>query len=306
MGKRWTMTVGLFVAAVMVLSAGVAQAGWLPYFTGHTEFTHDTTGTVVAKADSDVSFAVYKTEDADWTDDKALGAYGVGQGNIGTIISGLDVSPLDPDSVVKDAKYVYFYQVVNTNRNGQSTDAPVTEFHVVVGKKENVSSRGQISGYVFNENAGNVNAEVGTVGNPNLTATPADPTPELLNHEPTTRGYVFDTDTGSPDTLFNPFILGSTGPVDANHYAMTEDDDQDILRFNFPTASTTGDIAADGTSSVVFFTSDNDPGYWTGATHDIIPAYGDVPTIPEPMPLIALLSGLPLVGFGWLRWRRKK
>jgi len=316
MGKRWTLTIGLFVAAAMVLSAGVAQAAWMPQFTGHSVFgTGDP-----QDSDGTVSFGVYHSTTAGYWGDELAVKHLPGGGtetlsSAGIIQRQAILNLLTPLGGGIDGEYIYFYQVVNTdNIPGVGYDDPDLEaFSVYMQNVAVIKEAGYLSGTVFNDVGTDADGTLpdpdsiseGAVeysGNLNLGHDSAEDSTsqdtDATDMIPTSSGFVFDTSAGAAAFIDSP---GAEMPDDG--VSIDADAGGEFVQFGW----NEGILDTGEWSTVFYLVTDEKPAYTLSKLEDGNDASSNTPApVPEPMPLIALLSGLPLVGFGWLRWRRKK
>lgn len=264
----------VIVGTLAAASSAVAEAGFLSDFTGRTEF-------VVGNAASDglVNFAVYENTDGDWTDDfvgGSGGSFDLAVIHLGGFSSAVDAA----------AKFVYFYQVVNTDPT--SPDDPLDNLLVPFppGGSSLVTSAGRVTGFVFDDNGDDDGGAVGPSGNERLgddmtgddDATPGDATPGL-----------------SGVVLASPFFVAHASAKDATGAAALV---SNFLRFSWSSLET-GEF-----SSLVFITSGIEPRYDTGVLKDTGTTDGDIPApVPEPGTLALLFAGAPL-GLYWLRRRK--
>ncbi|PQO29798.1 hypothetical protein DTL21_27580 [Bremerella cremea] len=256
-----------FVAAV--LSPLSVEAGFLPGFSGNSVM-----GMPGASGDATVSFSVYETTDSDWTND-----FGVPFQSAITALGGT--------SLVSDASYVFFYQVVNTNPNPSAND-PLSNFRVSSASEFN--SFGTVNGFVFNDADG----AVGPTTNPSLGSS-ASPIDMVLDGVPSESGVV---PSGSGFAA-NGSAVGAPG-ITASYLSSVDE-----LRFTLPS------VAPNAYTSILFATVSGNftippVVYGKGMSLDGVATYGDIPT-PTPVPagLALLFTGLPGV-LGMFFWRRKQ
>lgn len=127
------------IAAALPLAAAVmtpAQAGFLPQFEGYSVFSAGLPACPLC--DSTVSFAVYQTEDNDWTDDAAFGGNAMESGVLlpGTPIPDTPAfqSGFAADVADKDTNFVFLYQVVNTDPLG-GAEQVLENFNIAIEGK---------------------------------------------------------------------------------------------------------------------------------------------------------------------------
>jgi len=307
----WAVNVAAWT--LILLSTRSAQADWLPQFTGFTNFGLDAkTGLPSTIADGIVSFGVYNNVSGTW-----IGDFG---STVQNAIRVLDsVKPVSKTSKsygntsgaenlspqAQNARYVYFYEVANTDivtkdtlTKGTSKDSVKKYVESVLHDLEVNRSQGTVTGVgflsklVFNENGTPVDKK-----NPQLgPASGSIDTPG--DGIPTYSGFQF---TGSP------FIDVSKGKPENPKSGRAV---SDFVKYLWK------GIEKKGVSSVVFFTSDSPPGYCpgllSGQEKDGCKVRcgkdaGDIPCpVPEPTGLVILLSGVPLVGLGLVRLARRR
>ena len=252
--------------AAFVLSPASARAGFLPGFSGNTQMADHPTSTGIA------NFSVYEnTSGGSWVTALTLS---------GT------ATPLVPLAGINtNAKYVYFFQIVNNGTASLST------FKVLSGSSP-YSSAGYLATTVFTDSAGAVgpsaNRFLGTEG------TKPD---DVLDGSPSERGVTpvgFAT-AGAEGLAGKAPIAANLGGASAGGFAAF------LWGFD-PTA-----IPVGGWSVVVFLTSDVAPMYGKGTLLDGGDlSDGDIPVqSPEPGTLVlSVLGVLGLAGsYGWRRWR---
>ena len=288
--RRHIMRSFLFTAAMAgALASGTANAAQISSFTGYTVF-----GNPCGSCDSVVNFSVYETTDSIWNDDPFFG------GATDFHLTDLDGQfTATPDL---DAKYVYLYQVINNNP-GNNAENALSVFAVTMtpNKLSSVTSAGYFDS-VFLDGAG-----IPNVVNNSPDFTLADPDPTLLNadapddHIPTSLGNVTNGLANGGPQAFAPTSVRTGTPI-VNPLANGGAVSSGILfEWNNPE-----NIPVGGTSTVVFFTSDEAPGYrWAETEYPSIDgAAGDVPApaVPVPGSLALLLTG----AVGSVAWSRLK
>lgn len=260
------------VALALTALPNAADAGWEPGYNGNSQLVAPS-----ARADGVINFAVYKTEDADWTDDFGAGF----DAAVRTFMGSTNVAV---------GSYIYFYQVVNTNPNNPESSLS----NLYLASSGSLNAAGTVDGYLFTEGSG-PGSTVGPVGNQRLGAEngPNDSTVNGVPSNGTTppSGFVFNSgavNIGNYDDDDEAFPDNTPGD---------ESDDIPARKFSFSNT-----LAVDMYSSVAFLISPNAPKYGMGSLQDGGYTRGDVP-VPSPEPgTFALLGlGLPLLGWGYAR-----
>jgi hypothetical protein len=304
-------------AAVLLGLAGTGtNAGWVNPFTGWVEMSD------CPACDSTVSFAVWENTDGDWFGDLGLAS-----------ADRQDFPGVYPDgtlgSVTGAEKYVYLYQVVNTNHASSLEDA-IEAFRVadLQDKYDNdlFTGGGYWDGWVFDDTVQYAGGPVlGTTANVNYGPTPGsyvdDPEPDdtfqlPLNAPPSDR----DPETGdaggnqSGDKgLANPsFAKPTTSAINAPDFlelskAATGVNLVDAMA-QFDWVVTEGLLLTTETSPVLFLVSNARPTFYWGNTESDTGAggaSGDVP-VPTPIPGTVLLLGAGLAGLGAARARARR
>lgn len=288
-----TVAVGL-----LGLQNGPAQAAFLGAFEGYSVFGGG--APACALCDSTVNFAVYQTEDNDWTDDAAFG--GNAQA-FGTLLNpqlippafppGTSFQPFAANTVDQDTNFVFFYQIVNTDPLGAAEEV-LENFNIAITGKQGeainpVQNPYSSAGYLNQRTFDNKSSAEDPLDNPN-------------DWEPTEVQTVtpIGTDTSGVnpagvrlDQIANPAVgIGAFGGV----------------QFGFDPL-----IAPDGMSSLMFLTYDGGREWidfvWAEtASPGGFGAAGDVPgvkmEVPEPGTIILFGSGL--LGLGLIRRRRQR
>ena len=273
---------GLLCTAAVLFSASSAQALNLgmPGFAGYSVLSDP-----CPLCDSLVNFTVYQNVDGDWTDDPYFA--GVSHNGIA------DSDGQWGASIDGSAGYVYMYQPVNLD-NDNPPDNPLVTFGVTMhaNRLANVTSAGYFDGVFLGEIGQTVDA------NPHFDVddidlvryvpdVAGDRTPNRANE-----GTVGLTATATP-------IAAPTSVFSANLIS------NGAAGFG-PTPGVTflyGDtIPTDVSSTTVFFTSNQRPGYEWSETESIggTGAVGDVPA-PVPVPAGAVLLGSGIVFAGLYR-----
>lgn len=272
-------------AAVLALAAGAvgsgAHAQLMPAYTGLSEFTIP-----CPLCDSTVNFAVYHNTGANW--------------NSATFFGGLTAIPLaDSGAVSKfgaavdsDAKYVYLYQVVNTNQNVGVTDNPLRDLNIALDSNL-LTGAGYFNG-VFADSSGDpvdftnpfMFPYVAGTGN----QTPGDLTPSAVA-PPLPLGLVGSDAAVDPDLVITGLAISNSATGLA----------PDSIIYGL---GATG-IQPGGTSSVMYFTSNYGPKYNWVETESFggIGSVNDVP-VPVAEPASMALLGAGLLGIGATRRRR--
>ncbi len=279
-----TNLVGFALSVALVVGCcQFAQAGWVPGFTGNSQFELGYNGPT---ADGVVSFAVWDNAGGD-TWDVDLGVEPnrmkinvLGQQDIGTLHG--------------DAPYIYFYQVVNTDPDTSSEDV-LSEFQVqrgifteggflVAGNVPAVFNEATVAGSTPVDNVNTaLDAAGSATGTPTTDWTPGNHIPGDPNASLASTPFVGDASAVTPVTL----------NLQVGYYD-----------FEFGNGISDNPI---GYSAVMYLTSDLAPRYLLGALHDgNAVADGDIPSnTPEPgsfvMVLGALFCGLAAVVSGTRR-----
>ncbi|MBI1901913.1 MAG: hypothetical protein HYS13_12485 [Planctomycetia bacterium] len=261
----------LCCGVLIALMAGDASAGFVTAFTGNTQMSES------ANSDGIVNFAVYdNTDGGDWTTEiPSLGA-------VSTITSG--------GAIDTTAKFVFFYQVVNTDPNTGGTDPDLATFKIASNGVA-YSSAGFLSDKVFFDGTANVgpsgNLFLGTEGTPHKTD-------DVVDGAPSESGVAAPTFATLAAAVNPEQVIGGLGGVGG--FA--------TLQWG---AFGEGVIGTGAFSSVVFLTSNNPPvGYGRGNIRDGDPASdGDIPVhAPEPGSLL-VWAGVLGIGAVLVLRRRK-
>jgi len=271
-----------FLAIMALFTLGAeAKADFLPGFSGWTSMSLPSPA---GGSDGLVNFTVYRNigGTGNWVTDLGLPATPL-------LFSG----PIDAT-----ARFVYFYQVVNTDPVQAPADLPglnnLNSFAVrnILGPTGNVfTSGGFLAGTVFSDGA-----PVGPAGNRAIG-------PEPLLDPPGGPGQPDDVVDGVPS--FSGFVPGFTGPFAGTDPAFVFlENGAGFAEFNFGTG-----IPLGGFSHVIFLTSNDIPVYMEGRMDDpgavAGPSNGDIPA-PNPEPASMSLMGLGLAGLLGYGWRKRK
>jgi hypothetical protein len=248
---------------VIVLFTAVShvEAGmFIATFTGTTEMSED------GDFDGMVSFSVYEVSagDTDWTDDFFVGF-------MANSITG-------SGSVDTDARYVYFYQVVNNNPVDTGIDIPLDGYSVLSGV-DAYTSGGYLSNttdpLVFNDSAGAINA----------TTNPSIGSPPPSGDNTTTFG-----------SLVSPFFVADSAARVPMSVSLGGGSLTATANFTWPSV-VGGRINSGQVSPVLFLTSDLPPAFGpgtirfgSGMSNSLVPVHN-----PEPG-TVALWLGLGAIG----------
>jgi len=274
--RNFALRAAIVALALAVVPSG-ADASFIPGFTGNTQM-----GTPGARADGVVNFAVWDNINNDFA---AFYAAATG---------GLSIT--NDFGSVAASRYIYVYQVVNTNPVGSlADDSDLEALFVARVTGSTITASGYGNGAVFSE-GGNA---VGPAGNTRLglEGNDFDPT---LNGVPSQSGVV---------------TAGITANAGAGNILNIEEDEE------FPT-STGGLIPTDGTpavqfnyvarapgqyTSLMFLGALDAPQYYRGTLTDGQNTFGDVPVpSPEPATMGLIALGVSLMGgLGMARRLRK-
>ena len=220
-------------------------------------------------SDALVSFAVWAREGADWTADAPFVGFAA------TSLTGGGV-------IDTGASYVYLYQVVNDDPVPGMTDPNIRELKVT-RPQGSITSMGHFDSAVFTDGA-----PVGPAVNPTLGADPVSTADDVVDGVPTA---LFG---GAPGLALN----GGVNPVAA---VLDNVNFQSVFEFG------STEIKSGKYSSLLFYTSNVDPGYGEGIVRDGNDGDGDVPVptpVPEPSALVLMgLGGLGAFG-RWVARRR--
>ena len=172
---------------VAMLCTGSASAGWLTEFSGVSDFQAN-----CILCDSVVNFAVWETEGSSWRDDGLPAATflgGTNQGIFGT------------------EKYVYMYQVANTNQDG-GTDNVIRDLTVQDPKKKFINA-GNFEGNVFLDEGG---APIisGDIGAGNVDLASPDLTHDMKSGDLPASPLPNDNTTVDNDGRIGPFMPSLT------------------------------------------------------------------------------------------------
>jgi hypothetical protein len=270
---------GLLCTAALLVGASSAHALNLgmPGFAGYSVLSNP-----CPLCDSLVNFTVYQNVDGDWTDDPYFA--NVSQNGMA------DSDGQWGTSIDSSAGYVYMYQPVNLDNNNPP-DNPLVSFGVTMhaNRLANVTSAGYFGGVFLGEIGQTVDA------NPHfdvddidlMTYVPdiaGDRTPNRAN-EGTVGLTPTATQIVAPTSVFSGNLISNAG-----------------AGFG-PTPGITflygGTIPTNVSSTTVFLTSNQRPGYEWSETESIggSGAVGDVPApIPVPAGAVLLGSGIAIAG----------
>lgn len=253
--KAFVMRVAAVALAVLV-STSAANAAWVAGFSGSNQFTKNLAGTGPTNdGDGIINFAVYDNANNDFG---SFGLTGTDQFGSGGLTAG---------------RYIYLYQIVNTNPNNSNPDHQLSGMFLEVASNV-LKSGGFVNNTVFQDASGNV----GPSANVRLG----------------TESAVNDT----PLTDFPPTGFGSLSaavePVDITVQG-------NLFRFNF-FEGRTPNLMPGGFSSLLYVTSDFRPTFGRGRLVDGDVSAGSIP-VPTPEPGTIALFGLalPLMGAGYVR-----
>lgn len=235
-----------------------AQAAFMSDYEGYSVF-----GEPCGLCDSTVSFAVWENTSTNWIGDLGLPTD--------------TVTDLEGFTSTGREKYVYLYQIVNTNPKGSTTDGVLGNFNVSYGPRgaNTNPSPFRSAGYFFEHSFTNV-SEVGIppVDDPN------DGSPSALT---SMGGFTRDDSVINPAGLSFEYITASPAVTGI-----------------FPAAAFQWDfdnkLGPDDMSAVLYLTSDRKPMFRWGETESVggLSAAGDVPSV-VPLPTSVWLFGASLV-----------
>lgn len=278
----------LLAAWVGIALPGTVRGDFMVSHTGHTVFGSNGAGGLGDPGgDGHVSFAVYQNTSGDWTN--ALG------------LTGSAVSLAPGTSLTSGARYVYFYQIVNTDPIQNGLDSALTSL-TLRGAADLATSVGYLHGQVFNDigiQGGSAVSQGPVTGaNVNLSINTSDPD-TLDDGIPSASGFDF-TDVAFTDGAGQrpDSYLKESGDLRFNFQDLT-----DVMGMNL------GDfrIAPGAFSTVMFFTSDAGPGYRFSILENSADTQADLPVpVPEPSSLwVMLITGLPLAAISAMSWFRR-
>lgn len=281
--------VAALVAGVLICQGATAQAGfvgqgWSGFLDGFVNYP--ATVEAAPNGDATVNFAVYENTDGDWTNDFGASF----QSGITSLLGSLQSA----------AKFVYFFQVVNTNFQGTSSaDIALSALEIPTL----ASSAGFVKGFVFNDSTGAVggtsNAYLGT--NPGSGFSDASgngvPTNSVGGLAPT--AFVASASAINSSGAATTPIGWVSDPLSANPIATG-------IAFSFLSSATPPKalLTTGKYSSVVFFTSNDPLQYLTSRvdgpggvnTFNELPSpiriVNNAASVPEPSSFVLLLGGL--------------
>lgn len=273
----------LSTAALFAASPASALNNAMDGFTGYSVFSHP-----CPLCDAIVNFAVYQNTDGNWTDDSFF--TNVSHNALS------DTNGVWGSTVDSSAEYVYMYQPVNKDNNNPP-DNSLIDFSVTMhaNRLANVTSAGYFGGVFRNEIGLLVDANphfdlddidlqvyVGDV--------PGDRTPNRANEGVFPGLDTTTTPIVAPTIAFSNLVsnLGAGFPPTPG------------ITFLYGTL-----LPTDVSSTTVFYTSNQRPGYEWGETSSPggSGALGDVPA-PVPVPAGIILLGSAIAGAGLLRRRK--
>lgn len=249
--KAFVLRVAAVALAVCAIP-NAADAMWLGTYSGSNQLTLAPNGGPGPLGDGIINFAVYDNINGDFS--SIYAGAGTTQFGSGGVTAG---------------RYIYLYQVVNTNPTGG--DNPLTGMHLMVVDAD-IESAGVLADTVFVDAGGNV----GPDGNRRLGTESVANNVALFGFTPT----ALATDSAAIETM----TVTSTGVS---------------LRFNFtvPPGVPTGSYSA-----LLFVSANAAPTVGQGRLVDGDTTAGDVPVpTPEPGTLALLGLGLPVLGWGYRR-----
>lgn len=249
-----------FTVLIVTASAGIAQAAFLPGYSGNSQFINPH-----ASSDGVVNFGVYANTDGDWTNDFGLPA--------NTIQQLFELSPgpsVIGNGIDSAANFVYFYQIVNTDPD-PATDATLKELEINLPEGTSlVTSAGYLDGHVFDDPTdatlpAGPDGATGPTGNARLGTDP-DTTPDPD-----------DVDGDGAPSESGVVLTGFAAIGGAINPNWAEEADPFTLQFIFvPSVIPTGSY-----SSVFFLTSNVGPDYLPAQLEDTDDTNADIP-VPNP------------------------
>ena len=284
------LKLGLLCTAALLLAAPSAKAVNLAMdgFTGLSVF-----GNPCPLCDSLVNFAVYESTDSDWTDDPFFSA-----------VTRTDLADLDGSwgaSVDSGAKYVYMYQPVNMTLDDNQLDNAINTFNISINPPSLplITGAGYFGGVFIDEFGNTVDFNPDRdLDHPDYQAlaydVPNDHTPNR-----STEGTQGLTTTTTP--IFSPTTV-RTGNLITNAIVNGGAPSQGVV-FSYGGVG----IPTGSSSSTIFLTSDQRPGYNWAETESAggTGAVGDVPApVPVPAGAVLLGSGIAIAGLYRRFWQK--
>jgi hypothetical protein len=290
------LVTGVLSTVIALVAVSQTQAAFLPLYSGNSQFLYGP-GAVLTQnpgADGAVNFSVFdNTGDPDWTN------------NFGAAFDAAVTYSFGGGAAADSAKYVYFYQLVNTDPAHTAINPPVGGTHdplkgfqvQLTGGTASITGAGWVTNRVFTDPASGgaatgpgANARLGFAPN----VTPGDDIPGTgVPSEFGTTPSGFATITAAIEPAF-------TSPL------------SQAITFNFLPFFGSSTIPLGGYSSILFITTNAPPVYLRGSVQDFSSTEADIPSpfsptvTPEPGTFVSLGGALVCGAVALMAYGKRK